>query len=91
MEHELLVVLHEELSGALYIYEQRVHPAHILYIYRTAFFSLLGGEGGACDQVQRVSERCLKAYSGEKLLCIWGGLYPFFVASNADDLPDLLF
>merc|ERR1719201_3009477 len=73
VEHELGLVLEEELRRALHIDKEGVHPLDVLHLDLDAL-PLGADEGGGDDQLDRVAQRGLDADLGEQRECVLGHL-----------------
>lgn len=89
VEHVLLLVLSQVLSGSLEVHEHEVHPSDINHLHFLGL-SLGGDQGTCCDQLDGVTQRCVLADLGKELLGVFSHVHVFLLASCVDDLPDLL-
>mmetsp|Transcript_76154 Transcript_76154/g.123054 ORF Transcript_76154/g.123054 Transcript_76154/m.123054 type:complete len:253 (+) Transcript_76154:116-874(+) len=87
-EHELLLILDQELRASLHIHKQGVDLADVLDVHFLSL-ALEGHEVGDGDQVNGVPEGALDADLCEQLLGLLRHLHVFFLCPDVDDLPNL--
>mmetsp|Transcript_15709 Transcript_15709/g.33590 ORF Transcript_15709/g.33590 Transcript_15709/m.33590 type:complete len:340 (-) Transcript_15709:1208-2227(-) len=88
-EHELVLVLDEELRGALHIDEERIDALDVLHLHLHAL-ALLADERSGNDHVNGVAQRRLHSDLGEQRERVVAHLDVLLLTANVQDLPNLL-
>mmetsp|Transcript_44586 Transcript_44586/g.90062 ORF Transcript_44586/g.90062 Transcript_44586/m.90062 type:complete len:207 (+) Transcript_44586:179-799(+) len=81
IEHELRLVLHQELRAPLHVHEQRVHPLDVFDVYFRAF-SLGAAQARGHDHVDGVPQARLHADARQKLQRVGRHLHVLLFAPN---------
>merc|ERR1719352_1239307 len=88
-EHEVVLVVHEELRRALHVHEEGIHLADILHVDFLPL-ALDAHEVRCGDEMQRVTERALRADLRQKRLRIFSHFHVLLLGTDVDDAPSLV-
>ena len=84
-----MLELLQELGRSLHVHKQRVNLPDVSHVY-FGRLALLRDQVGSGNQVDGVTQRALLADLGEQLHGAFGHFHVFFLASDVQDLADLL-
>merc|ERR1719152_216981 len=87
-EHEVVLVVHEELRRALHVHEEGVHLADILHVHFLPL-ALDAHEVRCGNEMQRVAEGALRADLRQERLRIVRHLHVLLLGPDVDDAPGL--